>query len=53
MFFEIKGRLENIENTDLTGSIDDIKESLHFYLNRIDEESDESNWIVRNFEQLD
>ncbi len=53
MFFEIKGRLESIENTDLTGSIDDIKESLHFYLNRIDEESNESNWIVRNFEQLD
>lgn len=53
MLSEIKGRLEDIANTDLTGSIDDIKESLHFYLNRIDEEGDESNWIVRNFEQLD
>lgn len=50
---EIQYRLEKVKDTDLTGSIDDIKDSLHFYLNRINNESDESNWIVRNFEQLD
>ncbi len=51
---EIKDRLKNIENKNLSGSIDDIRDSLHFYLNRIEETNDdESNWIVRNFEQLD
>lgn len=55
MILDIKSRLHEIEDIELEGSISDIKDSIHFYLNRIDknEENNEANWIVRNFEQLD
>lgn len=56
MLDEIKLRIQEIKDVDIEGSIDDLKESLHFYLNRVDYQEDQDNqasWIVRNFEQLD
>lgn len=53
---EIKHRLINVNKKDIEGNIEDIQESLHFYLNRIEEieeKNDSSKWIVRGFDQLD
>ena len=49
---EILERLEEIETLDVEGSIEDLKQTIHFYLNKVDTDI-KANWIVRNFEQLD
>ena len=56
MIDEIKLRISEIKEVDIEGSMDDLRESLHFYLTRIDEQEEldnQASWIVRNFEQLD
>jgi hypothetical protein len=58
MIEDIKYRISLIEDEDIEfeGSIEDLKESLHFYLARVEskeERKDQSSWIARNFEQLD
>ena len=58
MIEDIKDRISLIEDEDIKfeGSIEDLKESLHFYLSRIEsreEQKDQASWIARNFEQLD
>ena len=51
MIEDIKYRI-SIEDEDIEfeGSIEDLKESLHFYLNRVEskeERKDQSSWIAR------
>ena len=56
MINDIKEKILEIQDIDIEGSIDDLKDSLHFYLNRVDkteEDNNQASWIVRNFEQLD
>lgn len=48
----IEKRLSQIEHLEIEGSIADLKEVIHFYLNRLQEEND-AQWIVKNFEQLE
>ncbi|WNR45140.1 hypothetical protein [Paenibacillus roseipurpureus] len=49
---DIINKFENIDSLEVEGSIEDLKETIHFYLNRRSHE-DSAHWIVRNFEQLD
>ncbi len=56
MMEEISNRLDKFENKKMMGPIENIKDSLHFYLNKIEEvdkKANESKWIVRGFDQLD
>jgi hypothetical protein len=48
----LKEQFENIHNLEIKGSIEDLKETIHYYLNRVNSD-DSANWICRNFEQLD
>lgn len=48
---EIKAKLENIHELDLEGTIQDLKEAIHFFLSK--KEKEDPAWIVRNFEQID
>jgi hypothetical protein len=48
----IKEQFENIEELEIDGTIDDLKETIHFYLQKRDIRNS-ANWIVRNFEQID
>lgn len=51
---EIAKKLESSSNLEVKGTIEDLKEALHFYLNRKKEDRNNSaNWIVRDFEQID
>lgn len=45
-------QFENLHELEIEGTIDDLKETIHFYLNRKNIENS-ANWIVRNFEQID
>jgi hypothetical protein len=48
----IKNQFENLDELEIDGTIDDLKETIHFYLHRRSIENS-ANWIVRNFEQID
>lgn len=48
----VKMQFENIDKLEIEGSIEDLKETLHFYLSQKKNE-DSGKWIVRNFEQID
>lgn len=49
---EISAKLATIDDEEIVGSIEDINQTLHYYLNT--PSSDEHlKWIVRNFEQVD
>lgn len=48
----VKLQFDSIEKLKIEGSIEDLKETLHFYLHQR-EDDDSANWIVRNFEQID
>lgn len=50
---EIKTRLDGIEIEDVVANIEDIKETLHFYLTANEDKEFEAEWIVRDFEQID
>lgn len=52
---EIANKLESSSDLkEVNGSIEDLKESIHFYLSRRKDDRNESaNWIVRDFEQID
>ena len=49
---ELKEKLNSIEDESIVGGIEDIKQTLHFYLNT-PTSNQQSKWIVRNFEQVD
>lgn len=49
---QIKNQFENLHDLEIEGTIEDLKETIHFYLHRRSLE-DSSRWIVRNFEQID
>ena len=50
---EVQNRLSLLKgNRSIEGSIDDLRETLHYYLKN-ENEDDSANWIVRNFEQID
>lgn len=49
---EIQKKFNNIDELEIEGSAEDLKETIHFYLGRAQSE-DSSRWIVRNFQQLD
>lgn len=48
----IKKQFENLDELEIEGTIEDLKETIHFYLNRKNIQNS-ANWIVRNFEQID
>ncbi|MED4057762.1 hypothetical protein P4654_27100 [Niallia taxi] len=50
---EIKNRLETIEIEDIVADIEDIRNTLHFYLTASENKDQEAEWIVRDFEQID
>lgn len=45
-------RFDNLDNLQITGSMADLKESIHYYLKQRETEQS-ARWIVRNFEQID
>jgi hypothetical protein len=49
---EIESRLSNVESLEVEGTIEDLKQTLHFYLHRKTNENS-ANWIIRDFEQID
>jgi len=49
---EILGALKKQTRKDVVGDFPDVREALTFFLHQ-SEGDDSSNWIVRNFEQLD
>lgn len=49
---EVFEALENESNTKIIGDFKDVQEALKFFLKQR-EIDDSSNWIVRNFEQID
>lgn len=53
---ELEIRFKELDKIEVEGSIENIKDSLHFYLKRIedlDSEKHQASWIVRNLEHLD
>ena len=50
---EIQQRLNNMEIENVVANVEDIKETLHFYLTANEEKDQEAEWIVRDFEQID
>lgn len=52
LIYELSERLQIKNNGNISGNIEDVKEALFYYLASTDVK-DTSNWIVRNFEQLD
>ncbi|WP_227939034.1 hypothetical protein [Alkalihalobacillus deserti] len=50
---DIKRRLESITIENVVADIEDIKETLHFYLAAQENKDQEAEWIVRDFEQID
>lgn len=56
MIEELDNRFKKLESVEVEGDIDNVRDSLHFYLNRIEDiEANEhqASWIVRNLEHLD
>lgn len=56
MIEELDNRFKKLDSIKVEGDIDNVRDSLHFYLNRIEEiETNEhqASWIVRNLEHLD
>ena len=49
---EISEKLSTIDDEEIIGSIEDINQTLHFYLSA-QSKDDHLKWIVRNFEQVD
>lgn len=49
---EISERLSEGHDDEIEGSVENIKESIHYYLASVSD-SDSSNWIVRDFDQID
>lgn len=49
---EISAKLSTIENEEIIGSVEDINQTLHYYLNTRSKD-EHLRWIVRNFEQAD
>ncbi|WP_088103006.1 hypothetical protein [Halalkalibacter urbisdiaboli] len=50
---DIKKRLDLINIENVVADIEDIKETLHFYLAAQENKDQEAEWIVRDFEQID
>ncbi len=46
-------RLEEVENLEMTGSFDVLKETMSYYLQQEKKKGSSANWIVRDFEQID
>lgn len=49
---ELQEKLSSIKGEEIEGRIEDITQTLYFYLNMPSSEQ-QSKWIVRNFEQVD
>lgn len=49
---EIKSKFEKLSDLNIQGSVEDLKETIHFYLAQ-SRHTDSSRWIARNFQQLD
>jgi hypothetical protein len=50
---DIRNRLEKIELENVVADIEDIRNTLHFYLTAAEDKDKEAEWIVRDFEQID
>jgi hypothetical protein len=50
---EIRNRLDTIELENVVADIEDIRNTLHFYLTAAEDKDKEAEWIVRDFEQID
>lgn len=46
-------RLEEVDNIDMSGSFDVLKETMSYYLKQESKKGLSANWIVRDFEQID
>lgn len=46
-------RFDNLDKLSISGSMEDLKESVHFYLKQKETEVEEGGWLVRNFEQIE
>jgi hypothetical protein len=49
----LKERFDDIDQLNINGNIDDLKETIHFYLQASKNDQNQAKWICRNFEQLD
>lgn len=49
----IKEKFAEYEGSKITGSFQDVQEAIGLYLSSNKDEGDSSNWIVRDFEQVD
>ncbi|MBO8161738.1 MAG: hypothetical protein H0Z24_08900 [Thermosipho sp. (in: Bacteria)] len=49
---ELSQRFENVDDLAVEGTVEDLKQAIHFYLG-VRKEGNEASWIVRNFEQID
>lgn len=46
-------RLEEIENMEVSGTFDCLKETMSYYLKQKSQKGRSANWIVRDFQQID
>ncbi len=46
-------RLEEMDDMDIPGSFDCLKETMSYYLKQSSEEDNSAHWIVRDFQQID
>lgn len=46
-------RLEDMEDMDIPGTFDCLKETMSYYLKQTKEENQNAHWIVRDFQQID
>lgn len=49
---ELYNKFQHLERLKLKGSVTDLKEAVHYYL-KTRSDSNDGNWIVREFEQID
>lgn len=53
MIVRLLGRLEEMDDMDIPGSFDCLKETMSYYLKQENQNNDRAHWIVRDFQQID
>ena len=52
LLYNLMERFDNLNMLSITGSVEDLKESIHYYLKQ-KESMEESGWLVSSFEQIE
>ncbi len=52
LLYSLMERFENLNMLSISGSVEDLKESIHYYLKQ-KESMEEAGWLVSNFEQIE